>query len=291
MKDREFTTIHTERFTIEGRSRAGNETWFRIPDFGVAFDVGRGPEAVVRVPHVFVSHAHLDHSLGIPYYAGQRRLQRLPPGSVYIPYETLDDFRELMAIHERLEDVAYDMNLVGMKSGDVVRIRRDAEVRAHRATHRVPANAYELVEIKHRLRPELAGMDGEQLARLHLQGEEVNEEVRSPLLFYTGDTDRRILEKSDAENDGAMFKAYVLMIECSFVIDGHQDRAEKYRHIHFDDLADFAERFENHYIVLTHFSLRYSPAQIQETLRRRCPAILRDRIRLALPEPWQRISG
>jgi ribonuclease Z len=286
MKDRDYTTIHTERFTIEGRSRAGNETWFRIPELGVAFDIGRGPEPVLRVPHVFVTHAHLDHALGIPYYAGQRRLQRAPSGTVYVPHETLDDFRALMRIHEKLEDVAYDLNLVGMQPGDVVRIRRDAEVRAHRATHRVPANAYELIEIKHRLRPELAGMDGDQLALLHVRGEEVNEEVRAPLLFYTGDTDRGILE----QNDGAMFKAYVLMIECSFVIDGHQDRAERYRHIHFDDLVDFAERFENHYVVLTHFSLRYSPAEIQETLRRRCPAILRDRIRLALPEPWQKLN-
>ena len=73
------------------------------------------------------------------------------------------------------------------------------------------------------------------------------------LLFYTGDTDRGLLESCDAA-----FRAEVLLIECSFILDGHQDRAAQYRHIHIDDIADFADRFENELIVLTHFSRRYS---------------------------------
>ena len=103
-------------------------------------------------------------------------------------------------------------------------------------------------------------------------------------LFYTGDTDRGILESNDA-----LFKAEVLIMECSFVADGHQERAARYRHIHFDDIAEFANRFENRLIVLTHFSRRYSRGEIRDEIRRRCPAILRDRLRLALPEPFQRL--
>jgi hypothetical protein len=40
---------------------------------------------------------------------------------------------------------------------------------------------------------------------------------------------------------------------------------------------------------LTHFSRRYSRGVIHDEIRRRCPAVLRDRIRLALPEPYQRL--
>ena len=108
------------------------------------------------------------------------------------------------------------------------------------------------------------------------------------MLFYTGDTDRGILEQSDAQN-GELFKSEVLMIECSFIITGHEDRAARYRHIHFDDIAAFADRFENETIVLTHFSRRYSQSQIHDEIRRRCPSVLRERIRLALPEPYQRL--
>ena len=116
-------------------------------------------------------------------------------------------------------------------------------------------------------------------------GVTVADDVEHSLLFYTGDTDRGILEINDA-----MFRSDVLMIECSFVADGHQVRAARYRHIHFDDIIDFADRFENQMIVLTHFSRRYSRDEIRDTLRRRCPAILRDRIRLALPQPFTLIQ-
>ena len=212
--DKDLFTLTTDHFTIEGRSRAGHETWFRIRDLGVMLDLGRGPDAAV-----------------------------------------------------------------GIAAGDVVRIGRTHEVRAHAATHRVAANAYEIVEVRHRLKEE--GLSQEEIYRRRA---EVIEEYRYPLLFYTGDTDRGILENCDA-----LYRAEVLMIECSFVFDGHQERAATYRHIHFDDIADFAERFENQLIVLTHFSRRYGRAEIRDEVRRRCPAVLRDRLRLALPEPYQRV--
>jgi ribonuclease Z len=220
--------------------------------------------------------------VGIPFYAGQRHLQRIPGGRVFVPSETADDFRALMALHQKLEDVQYDIEIVGVGAGETVTIGRGREVRAHRATHRVAARAYEFLEVRHRLRADYAGRD--DISELRRRGIVVAEEYRHPLLFYTGDTDRGILESNDA-----LFRAEVLVMECSFVLDGHQERAATYRHIHFDDIAEFAERFENQLIVLTHFSRRYSRAEIRDEIRRRCPAVLRDRLRLALPEPFQRV--
>jgi ribonuclease BN (tRNA processing enzyme) len=284
MMDRDFFTLATEHFTIEGRSRAGQETFFRIRDLGLVLDIGRGPDLAVGMSNVFVSHAHLDHALGVPFYAGQRNLQRISGGRVFVPSETAADFRALMALHEKLEDVTYHVEIVGIAANDVMPIDRMHEVRAHQATHRVAARAYEFLEIRHRLREEYAGR--ENISDLRRRGLEVTEQYRWPLLFYTGDTDRGILESNEA-----LFRAEVLIIECSFVAAGHQQRAVEYRHIHFDDIAEFAGRFENRMIVLTHFSRRYSRAQIRDEIRRRCPAVLRDRIRLALPEEFQRIDA
>jgi len=279
--DKDFTTIATEHFTIEGRSRAGHETWFRVRELGVALDIGRCPDAVVSMPHIFVTHAHLDHALGIPFYAGQRHLQRIEGGQVYVPSESAADFRTLMALHEKLEDTEYDVEIVGVGEDEVVRIGRNHKVRGHRATHRVAARAFEFLETRHHLKKEFDGASPAELARLRHEGVQVADESDHSLLFYTGDTDRGILEAN-----ARIFESDVLMIECSFVADGHQDRAAKYRHIHFDDIAGFADRFANRMIVLTHFSRRYSRDEIRDTLRRRCPAVLRDRIRLALPHPF-----
>jgi ribonuclease Z len=157
-------------------------------------------------------------------------------------------------------------------------------MRAHAAPHRVAARAYEFIDVRHHLRAEFAGMSGAEIARLRREGVTVDEEYRCPILFYTGDTDRGILESSTA-----IYDAEVLLIECSFLAVGHRERAAKYRHIHIDDIAEFAERFNNRLIVLTHFSRRYSRDEIRETVRRRLPLSIHERIRLALPVQWQQL--
>ncbi|HXH40139.1 MAG TPA: MBL fold metallo-hydrolase [Thermoanaerobaculia bacterium] len=285
MSDKDFVTIDTPHLSIEGRSRAGHETWFRVRELNAAFDIGRCPDQLVATPHIFVTHAHLDHAVGIPFYAGQRQLHGMTGGHVYVPADVADGMREILAIYERITGSSFaEVEVIGLAAGDMVRLGRTHEVRVHRATHRVAANAYEVIELRHRLREEFAGRDEHAITEARRAGVNVNEEWRCSMLFYTGDTDRGILEENDA-----LFKAEVLMIECSFILPGHEERAAKYRHIHFDDIAAFAGRFENETIVLTHFSRRYSRSEIHDEIRRRCPAVLRERIRLALPEPHQRL--
>lgn len=245
---RDDFVLHTTHFTLEGRSRAGHETWFRIRDLGVGFDIGRCPDALVSMPHVFISHAHLDHAAGIPFYAGQRHLQKLDGGTIYVPSEAAADVRELLAIQERLTGAPMGIDIVGIAAGEEVNVGRRLVVRGYAAAHRVAARAYELMERRHHLREELAGAPGETIAQLRREGAPIEEEYRRALLFYTGDTDRGLLETCDA-----LYRAEVLLIECSFLADGHQERAAKYRHLHIDDIAEFAERFENELIVLTHF--------------------------------------
>jgi ribonuclease Z len=286
MQDKEFFTLQTEHFLIEGRSRAGHETFFRVRDLNIALDIGRCPDIVVSMPHVFITHAHLDHAAGIPFYAGQRHLQQLDGGTIYVPAEAAADVEALLDVQRRLTGAKFDeVAIVGVAAGEELRVSRSLFVRGHAAPHRVAARGYEFIERRHHLREEYAGSDRETIARLRREGVQIDEEYRRAILFYTGDTDRGLLEKCDA-----LYKAEVLMIECSFLADGHQDRAAKYRHIHVDDIAEFAERFENEIIVLTHFSRRYSRDEIRNTVRRRLPVSLHDRIRLGLPEQWQKLS-
>lgn len=278
--------IDAGRFTIEGRSRAGNETWFLIRELGVAFDIGRCPDALVGLQRIFVTHAHLDHSLGIPFYFAQRNLLGLPCGNVYVPAAAAEDFDALMAVHERLEGFRYEYRIEGLPPGAVVTLREGLDVRVHAASHRVPSNAYEVVETRKKLLPQYSMRSGPEIAEIRRSGTTVTKNQEASLVFYTGDTDKAILE-----TNREMFRSAVLMVECSFTAHDDQDRARMYRHIHLDDLFAVAERFENELIVLTHFSLRDSAQEIHARVSNRCPAVLRDRIRLALPEPFVRLSG
>ncbi|HEV7763426.1 MAG TPA: MBL fold metallo-hydrolase [Thermoanaerobaculia bacterium] len=289
MPEKDQFSLVTPHFTLEGRSRAGHETWFRIRDLGIAFDIGRCPDAVVSMPNVFITHAHLDHAAGIPFYAGQRHLQKLDGGTIHVPVEAANDVRELMNVQSRLTGSMttgsmMNVSIVGVAAGEEVRCGRRHLVRGYAASHRVAARAYELIERRRHLREEFAGATSDEIARLRNEGIAIDEEHLRSVFFYTGDTDRGLLESCDA-----LYRAEVLLIECSFITDGHQDRAVQYQHLHIDDIADFADRFENELIVLTHFSRRYTYEEIRDGVRQRLPRSLHARVRLALPEPWQRL--
>lgn len=269
--------IEAPRFTIQGSSRAGVESWYRVKELGVSLDLGRCPDNLVGVARILLTHAHVDHAAGVPYYAAQRKLQGLDPGTVYVPAASLEGFRDLIAAHERLENTTYQINLIGVAPGEEVELRRDLVVRAHAASHPIPSNAYEFLERRNRLRPELRGLQPEEIERRRALGEEVSDPAEASILFYTGDTDRRIFETCEA-----IFRSEVLLIECSFTWDDDRERARKYSHIHIDDIADVAGRFENKLVVLTHFSLRDSREEIEREVRARLPVSLMERVRFML---------
>jgi ribonuclease Z len=282
---KEVVTIPAGRFTIEGCSRAGNETWFRVRELGISLDIGRCPDMLVGLSHIFITHAHLDHALGVPFYAAQRNLQSLPRGNVYLPAAALDGFQRLMRVHEELEGTRYEVNLVGVEAGETIEVSPSLKALAHRAPHRVVANAWEFLEPRHKLLAGLHELSGEEIAAMRRRGQEVESRTLQSLLFYTGDTDRSILEDGEA-----LFQSPVLMIECSFTAPEDYGRAEQYRHLHADDLWEFADRFQNEMILLTHFSLRDSAREIHERIGRRCPARLRERVRMVLPDPFTTLS-
>jgi ribonuclease Z len=277
------TRLEHDRLSIEGKSIAGNETYFRIREIGIALDIGRCPDFLVPVSHVFVTHAHLDHSLGIPYYWAQRKLQKLDSGRIYVPAETVEDYRNLISVYERLQNTTYQSDIAGMRAGDEAQVGRGLFVRAHEASHSIPARAWEVLERRGRLRVKFRQLPPEEIRRRRLAGEDLIEDREISRVFYTGDTDRRILERG-----GALFESKILMIECSFTAEGDESRAAEYAHIHLEDLLEFSGDFQNEIVFLTHFSLRDRPDEIVDRIRRRFPSHLRERVRLAFPEPWDR---
>ena len=49
-------------------------------------------------------------------------------------------------------------------------------------------------------------------------------------------------------------------------------------HVHLDEVIARADLFQNERIVFTHFSQRYSPADVHAIVDRRLPASLRGRV-------------
>src|SRR5438874_5120925 len=89
--------------TIEGYSRAAVQTYWRVPELKVGFDLGAQPWDFMGTANWFVSHAHLDHVAGLPVYVARRRMMKMEPPTIYVPAENVEDLKKLMQIMHRLD--------------------------------------------------------------------------------------------------------------------------------------------------------------------------------------------
>ena len=265
---------------VRGVSVAGRETWFHLPTLHLAFDLGRAPTTLVPVPNIFLSHAHLDHGAGLAYWCSQRRLLRLPGGVVRTHPAGVPAWAKILALHEELEGVRYDACVAAMEPGARTGLRRDLEVEAFEADHRVPTLAFVASEIRNRLKPGLAGHSSEEIRDAAARGESVSERVPVPLVAYSGDTGEGIFSRAPR----SFFTAKVLLLECSFVEERDRERSKEWKHLHVDEIAERADLFENEVVVLTHLTLRTPADEIRRLVKQRLPARLAARAVPFLPE-------
>jgi ribonuclease Z len=265
---------------FSGVSIAGHETWFHFPSLNLAFDLGRGPTELISVPSVFLTHAHLDHSSGVAYWSSQRRLARMQGGVIRTDPSTVEPWRAILALHEALEGVTYDSRIEPISPGERVVLRKDLSVEAFRVTHRVPTLGFLASETRHRLTAEWKGRPSGEVREAVGKGRAVSESWSKPLVAFTGDTSVDFFATAPPE----VFRARILLLECSFLEDAHRGRAEGWGHIHLSELAERADQFDNEVVVLTHHTLRTSPQEIRRLIARALPASLASRALPFLPD-------
>ena len=260
--------------TIEGWSRAGVQSCWRIPELRIGFDLGAIPWDFTPTATWFVSHGHLDHLLALPGLLGRRAMLKLPPPTVYVPAEIIADVQALLSAWRALDRSAMECRLVGLSAGETASISSRHHVSAFATAHPVPSRGYIVWERRRKLRDEFVGLGGEQLKAIRESGTEVTVEATVPLVCYTGDTGPAGLDADPAIHD-----ARVLIVEMSFARAEHsKERIHAYGHLHLDDFIDRADRFRNELIVAGHVTTRDDPAHFQKIVEERFPAGLRKRI-------------
>src|SRR5919202_3515182 len=262
--------------TIEGYSRAAVQSYWRVPELKLGFDLGAQPWDFMGTPTWLVTHSHLDHIAALPVYVARRRMMRMEPPAVYVPAEAVEDVRRLLHIMQRLDRGRMLCQLEGLQPGQEIGLSREHVVTAFATTHTVPSLGYMVWERRNKLKEEYHGLPGERIRDLRLGGTEVTREVRTPLLAYTGDTSPAAF---DANPD--LFRAKILISELSFVRPNHRrEKIHKFGHMHLDDYLERADRFKNELIVCAHFSTRYHANEVRKAVDAKVPESLRRRMKL-----------
>ena len=244
--------------SLEGLSRGGDRTWFRVHPPGLAFDVGRGALGLAGARDIFVSHGHLDHCLGLPFALSYRTRHGGGPTRIGCPSGIAEPLQAWLEMTAGLENATYDFELRGLEPGDRIDVAPNLTVEAFATSHVVPSLGYHLIRSSRQLTSRYRETPGNELAELRRQGVELEEAVEEDWLSYTGDTSAAVLD-----SEPRLLATRILLIECTFLDPDHRDRAERYGHVNIEDLVDRAESFSNENIVLFHLSRRHSASELE----------------------------
>jgi ribonuclease Z len=270
-----FSHVH-DGLTVEGWSRAAVQTYWRIPELSIGFDLGAQPWDFMGTPTWFVSHTHLDHVAALPVYVARRRMMKMEPPVVYVPAESLDDVKKLMLIMQRLDRGRQLADVRPLVAGAEIELGRNHVVGIFNTVHTIPSRGFVVWDRRHKLKDEFIGLPGEKIKELRLSGVAVTREVRIPILAYTGDT-----APAGLDLNPVCFEAKILITELSFIRASHRrDKIHKFGHMHLDDFVERAGKFRNDMIVAGHFSTRYHPNEVRKLLDARLPAELRAKMKL-----------
>jgi len=271
-------TLTHNGMTLEGYSRAAVQTYWRVPELKVGFDLGGQPWSFMTTPTWFVSHAHLDHIAALPVYVARRRMMKMEPPTIYLPAEAVEGVDRVLKAFQRLDRGRMPVKLVGLEPGVEVELSRELVVAVFPTRHTIPSLGFLVYERRKKLKPEYQHLSGEEIRDLRLSGVEVAAEVRIPKVAYLGDTAPAGL---DALPD--IYRAEILILEMTFVAPAERPEViHKYGHTHLDDILARADRFRNDWIIASHFSTRLHPDQIQRIVSRRLPEGLRQRVKIWL---------
>ena len=269
---------HHDGLTIEGYSRAAVQTCWRINELKLLFDCGIQPWDFMGTPTMFISHAHLDHIAALPAYVSRRRMMKMDPPVIYLPDSAVDTAWDMLQQFRKLDRGAMPCELIGMLAGDEIQIGREYMVTALQTRHTIDSIGFVVHQRRHKLKPEYVGLEGNEIRELKLSGKEVTNEVRVPVVAYTGDTSPPGLDKNPV-----FFETKILISELTFVAPEHRkDKIHKHGHMHVDDYRDRVEKFQNELIIAGHLSTRYNDGQVRHLVKKALPGMIDGKLKLWL---------
>jgi ribonuclease Z len=270
--------MHHAGISIDGYSRAAVQTYWRIAELKIGFDLGAQPWDFMALPRYFITHSHLDHIAALPAYVARRRMMKMEQPTIYLPDYAVATVDQLLKVFSRLDRGRLPCTLVPITPHQEIEISRELVVTTYPMRHSIPALGFIVWERRKKLKPEFSHLTGDQIRDIKLSGTDVTHEIRIPLIAYTGDT-----APPGLDDNPDMYRAKILITEMTFVAPEHRkEKIHKHGHMHLDDFVQRRNDFKNELIICGHFSVRYNEQQIRRWIDRALPDRLDGRLKVWL---------
>jgi len=244
--------VYSAPYRIQGVSVAGEQAVVHVPEFDLAFDIGLCPRPVLAAPTVALTHTHMDHVGGLPYWFSQRFFQKMPGTARCLVHPAMaEPLRRMMAAWVDLERQRTPHEIVPIEPDGEFALKANLFVRAIEVSHTTPALAFVVIERRSKLREEFHGLSQDRLRELRSEGHEITRTMDIPLVAYTGDT-----EPGDFLLRDEFRNAKVVVSECTFFEDEHRDRARIGKHLHIEDFRSLFDAWKAQDVVIVHVSRR-----------------------------------
>ena len=258
-----FAKIAFGQYSIVGYSVAGEETVTQIPELNVCFDIGRAPYFALTSDIVCITHSHMDHLAGLPYYLSQRYFQGMKAGTILLPRELEGPVDRMLKCWRDVERQGTPYKLVPMSAGQMYEVRRDFGIRCFATHHGGVSLGYSLISVREKLKAEFMGRPGPELAQLRKSGVEIQYRVEVPLVTFLGDTAfGPVFEQPDVVN------GEILITECTFFDREHKTKAKAGRHLHVEQFAQILPTLKNKHVVINHVTRRTGIRRAKRVLQR-----------------------